>query len=106
MSKSMDKERRELKHDLIRLMIFVKVFGLPIYGKNFSNTCTGRYNMYDYFHRKYHWSENKINKLCGILSANGIFHRNKSDEGNLYYMYNFVAVKEYAKFLHYYLPIH
>lgn len=73
------------KRDLLKIIAYIKIFGLDLYGKKHTNLDCGKNNLSSYFCDKLNWSESKLKNYVGYLTSNDILRKEKVDVGMKFY---------------------
>ncbi len=71
------------QNDILKVVAAVNVYGLPIYGKKYSNIDTGKNNLASILKQ---FSVSKITKIVQLLKREGLFTTEKSDNGKFFSM--------------------
>lgn len=71
--------------DLLKIIAYIKVYGLDLYGVKHTNINCGKNNLESYFCTKLKWSEAKLKRLTAVLIQAGILRKEKAEPGFKFY---------------------
>ncbi len=86
------------KKDILKVVAYIKVYGLDLYGTKHTNLDTGKGNLESYFCDKLDWSENRLKKIVSLLLHEGILNKAAAEPGFKFYSLSSVC-KSQLKFL-------
>lgn len=86
------------KKDILKVIAYIRVYGLDLYGTKHTNLDTGKGNLELYFCSKLNWSESRLKKIVSLLLSEGILNKKPAEPGFKFYALSSIC-KTQLKFI-------
>lgn len=80
--------------DIIKVVAYIKVFGLDIYGVKHTNLDSGKGNLESYFCDKKNWSLSRLKKAVSLMLREGILKKAPAEKGFKFYSLSLLAKEQ------------
>jgi hypothetical protein len=71
--------------DILKVIAYIRVFGLDLYGIKHSNLDTGKNNLESYFCAKKNWSPSRLKQAVDTMRRAGILKKEPAETGFKFY---------------------
>jgi hypothetical protein len=71
--------------DLLKVIAYIRVYGMDLYGTKHTNIDTGKGNLESYFCGKLNWSQSKVSRLARVLIGADILTKQPAEAGMKFY---------------------
>jgi hypothetical protein len=71
--------------DILKVVAYIRVYGLDLYGTKHTNLDTGKNNLESYFCDKLNWSQSRLKKIVSLFLRVGILTKKPAEPGFKFY---------------------